>query len=120
MKGLISPMAVRRLPKKHWWNLRKYEFISSMSYASKCGVIITVPAGFVTDFATWIKPRGRYELAAALHDYLYSIKAGRSFADGIFKEVMSRAGCSRLRINVMYYGVRLFGWIAYYGGRKRG
>ena len=114
MKGLLSPLSVKRLPKKHWWNLRKYELLAPLAYATKCGLIVVAPEGFITDFATWFKPRGRYEIPAVLHDALYDVLAGRSFADRIFKEAMTRACCGRARINVMYYGVRCFGWVPYY------
>lgn len=118
MKGLLTPLAVSRIPKKRWWHRQKYCFVKPMEYAAKCGIIITIPINFVTDFATWIKPRGRYETAAAIHDFMYSVRMGRYFSDKIFKEAMTRAGCSRARINLMYYGVRIFGWVPYYFGGK--
>jgi hypothetical protein len=114
-------LAVSRIPKKRWWHRQKYTLHKPLEYAAKCGILIVVPIGFVTDFATWIKPRGRYDVASVLHDWLYHSRAGRRYADKIFKEAMVRAGCSRARINMMYYGVRCFGWIPYYfGGRKNG
>jgi len=118
MKGLLSPLSVKRIPKKHWWNRQYYEFLRPMGYATKCGLMIIVPEGFITDFATWIKPRGRYDVPTALHDFTYSKGLGRGFCDKIFKETMTRAGCSRARINLMYYGVRIFGWWNYYFGGK--
>ena len=103
------------------WDGRLYVLTADLVYETKAGKEITVPRGFVTDFATWLKPTGKYSMAAVVHDFLYSIKAGRSYADSIFKEMMMRGGCSRFRINMMYYGVRAFGWYAYYvGGKKRG
>lgn len=118
MKGLLSVLSVERIPKARWWHMQKYRFLKRLIYASKSGVIHTIPVGFVTNFATWIKPRGRYDVASAMHDYLYSQKAGRHYADKVFKEMMERAGCTRARIHMMYYGVRLFGWFSYYFGGK--
>lgn len=114
MKGLLSPLSVERIPKKRRFQRQYYRLLKPLVYATKCGIILVVPEGFVTDFATWIKPRGRYDVASVLHDFLYGIKAGRPCSDRIFKEAMTRAHCSRARINLMYYGVRLFGWWAYY------
>lgn len=121
MKGLETALGVKRLGKPKWYQLQKYELTKDLVYATKAGVIITVPKGFVTNFATWIKPRGRYDVASVIHDYLYTAPVAKSskhrhYADRIFNEVMRRGGCSQARINMMYYGVRLFGWLPYYFG----
>ena len=114
MKGLKTALGVIRYGEKKWYSLQKYKLTKSLVYESKAGIIITVPSGFITNFATWLKPRGRYDVAAVVHDYLYGIQAGRHYADRIFNECMRRGGCSQARINMMYYGVRLFGWWTYF------
>lgn len=114
MKGLRTALGVVRYGDKKWYQLQKYKLTKPLVYESKAGVIITVPKGFVTNFATWLKPRGRYDIASVIHDFYYSIKSGRHLADRMFNECMRRGGCSQARINMMYYGVRLFGWWAYY------
>ena len=115
MKGLRTALGVVHYgAKKHWWNIQKYKLTKDLEYATKAGVIITVPRGFITNFATWVKPRGRYDVAAVVHDFLYTVKAPRHYSDRIFNECMRRGGCSQARINLMYYGVRLFGWWAYH------
>lgn len=115
MRGLIKGLNVRPNRKEgKAWNGKTYELISDLVYASRSGLIITVPKGFITDFATWFKPTGQYIEAAVVHDYLYDVRAGKRYADKMFKEMMERAGCSRARINFMYYGVRLFGWWGYH------
>jgi len=125
MKGLKTSLGVRRYgEKKHWWNLQKYELTKPLVYETKAGVLITVPIGFITNFATWVKPRGRYDVAAVVHDWLYTEPGRKSekhrhYADRIFNECMRRGGCSQARINAMYYGVRLFGWWAYHVTTKR-
>lgn len=114
MKGLKTNLGVVRHGKPKWYQLQKYKLTQDLVYACKAGVLIIVPAGFITNFATWVKPRGKYDVASVIHDYLYASRAGRKFADKVFKECMERGGCSRARIHMMYYGVRMFGWWSYY------
>src|SRR5262249_12521407 len=77
----------------------------------------TVPAGFVTDFASvprvfvWLLPRyGRWTQAAILHDYLRGVaRTGRirkSDADNIFNRAMRQLNVPSLRRWVMWAGVR--------------
>lgn len=83
--------------------------------------IIHVPVGFVTDFAStpfifWaIFPKtGVYSKAAVLHDWLYQSKIrSRAMADLIFKEAMAVLGVPRWKRDLMYWGVRCFGWLGY-------
>jgi hypothetical protein len=81
-------------------------------------VMIEVPLGFVTDFASipaffqsLIQPFGRHAPAAVLHDYLYAIgqKKARALADRLFLNAMREAGVPVIRRSVMYRMVRLFG-----------
>jgi len=123
MKGLLSQFGCQRVGSKKWglpWT-QKYALTKDLLYSTKISVlIIHVPKGFVTNFATWLKPRGSYEIPAVVHDYLYSTDGRTKYGmtrhqtDKVFKEGMRRAGCSQTRINMMYYGVRWFGWWAYY------
>lgn len=84
---------------------------------------ITVPAGFVTDFASvprlpgayWIAG-GKASKAAVIHDYLYRNKiCTRKQADDVFYEAMKVSGQAWWRRSLMWAGVRLFGWTAYKG-----
>lgn len=114
MKGLITPLRV--VPDRHGddWDGNTFRLIDDMIYETKSGVIITVPKGFKTNFANWIRPTGTFVEAAVIHDYLYDSKMfTRKQADKIFKEAMVRGGSSRLRVNLFYYGVRLFGKFYY-------
>lgn len=77
---------------------------------------LTVPAGFVTDFAStprwlwWIlPPTGEYMEDALVHDWLYSSRCPRFLADAIFRALMERRGVSLWKRVVMFYCVRLFG-----------
>ena len=77
---------------------------------------VTVPRGFVTDFATtprclWciIPPWGRWNAAAILHDYLCVHRTcSRFLADALFREAMRDLGVPVWRRVLMYYGVRLY------------
>lgn len=79
---------------------------------------ITVPAGFVTDFAStpralWsfgLAPHGQYSRAALLHDYLYWSQAcTQAQADKLFLLVMKQSGVSPANQVTIYRGVRLAG-----------
>jgi hypothetical protein len=89
---------------------------------------ITIPAGFVTDFASvpqlfWsiIPPMGKYFVAAVLHDYFYREPASRicadpeglpitrELADRIFLEEMADLKVSWWKRRLMYRAVRVGG-----------
>lgn len=79
---------------------------------------ITVPAGFVTDFAStpralWsfgLAPHGQYSRAALLHDYLYwSQSCTQAQSDKLFLQVMKQSGVSPASQMTIYRGVRLAG-----------
>lgn len=92
------------------------------------GDYVTIPRGFVTDFASvpkifWsvVSSIGKFNLAAIIHDYIYTeqpkafaaisqMKYDRKFADDEFLAWMHY--CSpdtRIRNYIMYYAVRIFG-----------
>ncbi len=87
-------------------------------YESDILGIITVPAGFKTDFASVPRIPLAYMLfggvakqAAVVHDYLYSRKdINRKDADNTFLEAMKVSGVSFFKRQAMYAAVRLFGW----------
>ena len=81
------------------------------------GEKITVPKGFVTDFASvprifWniFPPIGRYTKACIIHDYMYdnAIKTKKE-ADLIFYQAMDVLGVPKWKRLVMYWAVRVFG-----------
>ena len=86
---------------------------------------VTVPRGFHTDFASiprlfWLifPPRGKWDKAAVIHDFLYSIPECSSFlADAIFREAMAQLKVPLWRRVVMYYAVRTY---SVFGFRGRG
>ena len=78
---------------------------------------IVIPNNFKTDLASipriayTLFPRSDdYDLAATVHDYLYSIgKYPRKTCDLIFRDILLFSGVSKSRRNKMYWAVRLFG-----------
>jgi len=80
---------------------------------------VDVPGGFDTDFASTPRflhaifpPRGRWNKAAIVHDYLYrETNCSRFLADAIFRDAMRDLGVPVWRRVAMYYGVRFFGWL---------
>lgn len=99
---------------------------------------VCVEAGFVTDFGSiprllWgvrgLSPFGRLRRAYAVHDQLYQqpvihIRAGghractRKEADRILLEACAVLGATWLNRRVIYRGVRLWGWVAWWRYRR--
>ena len=85
------------------------------------GIRVTVPSGFVTDFAStprilWplFPPAGPWTRAAILHDYLYTLEdCSRFLADALFRDAMRQLKVPLWRRVVMYYAVRLCGMFNY-------
>lgn len=86
------------------------------------GWFITVPAGFVTDFASipralwvWLPPTGKYGKAAVIHDYLYRTGEAngeavtKDYADAVFRRAMEELGVGRVRRTLMWLAVSVFG-----------
>lgn len=114
MKGVIDHIDVRATWDNKWKLLEPFDWYG-----------ITVPAGFVTDFASiprpfwfFINPVGRIKPAAIVHDYLYHLRGEyelerftRKEVDQIFLEIMKRVGMPFLKRQAAYRAVRAFGWM---------
>lgn len=110
-KLIISPIDDR----PNYWVLNKsFRFILQSPPVPS---VITVPAGFVTNFASvprvlWsiFPPYSDYGKAAVVHDFLYctEIKT-RKRADKLFLEAMKISGVSMWKRHLIYRAVRLFG-----------
>lgn len=107
------PTAVRPFPDHDQWIL-----LEDLEYhIGQSGVTLTVPAGFVTDYASiprgfWgiASPHDRYSEAAVVHDYLYWTQScTRQQADNIFLIAMKEAGVSALRGWFIHMSVRSAG-----------
>lgn len=106
-----------------------WELIGSLKYDSKVyGDLITVPTGFVTDFASvpkWLpiayamlKNVGKQ--AAVVHDYLYQKHlCGKAKADRIFLEALKAMKVSAFKRWLLYSSVVAFGWTSYASGPDR-
>lgn len=121
MSSFTTPLVVSPTPDGRRWKLfHAFKYHVGYRWSKR---IITVPVGFVTDFASiprplwWLLPAwGKYGKAAVIHDYLYKIGRGtRKEADDIFREAMAFSGVKPWKISVMYWAVRLFGWLAWRG-----
>jgi len=104
-----------------------YQLIKSFSYrvgSPDSDWIITVPVGFITDYASfpsllkpvtpekWIKTK-----ASVLHDFLYRHgNHSKAIADAIFLEALLVSGVEREAAYAMFTAVSLFGGKAYKAG----
>lgn len=79
---------------------------------------LSVPAGFVTDFASvprvafaYMMYGGHASWEAAIHDYLYRMRLdlSKGVCDKVFLEAMESDGEPRARRWAMYCTVKLFG-----------
>jgi hypothetical protein len=87
---------------------------------------ITVPSGFVTDFASipqvfWsaLRPDGLYTYPAIVHDWLYWTQDyPKEMADNILKAGMEDFSVSVVTVFAIYESVRLFGRSAWEGNAR--
>lgn len=120
---IISPIGDQK------WKLQKpfRYWLTDAEFQLHQGRVITVPAGFITDFASiprvfWniLPPWGKYGKAAIVHDYLYQSGMYRKEkADRIFLEAMEVLGVSWITRNIMYQAVNWFGFMAWNKHRER-
>jgi hypothetical protein len=120
MSSFTKPVRVEVL------NYRRFKLLEGFDYyrSGNPEDIISVPAGFETDFATtpralWgiLPPTGtgknRYCQCSVLHDYLgdaaCTIAVTRKEADNIFLESMLALKVNKFIAYLFYYNVRLFG-----------
>jgi len=98
------------------WVLRE-----RLIFTSRTGVVVRVPVGFRTDLASVPRLPGLYitlgglaHAPAAMHDYLYHVGwLSRKESDLLFLEACELVGVPQWKANLLYFGVRLFGWARY-------
>lgn len=104
------PTPVQPFPSHDYWFL-----ITDKTYeVGTSGTYITIPAGFVTDYASipgplWsiASPHSDYSEAATIHDYLYWTQScSRLQADNIFLIAMKEDGVSDFKRWAVYRAVR--------------
>lgn len=99
-----------------YWYLRQ-----ALTWEAKSGYTVDVPQGFVTDFASvprpiwWLFPRwAKYGNAAVVHDYCYWMQdISRKQADAVILEGMKDLGVGWITCMLIYWALRLFGWVAW-------
>lgn len=102
----------------------KWKVLEDFVYEDDEFDIITVPAGFETDFASVPRIPVVFELvgdrghaAATIHDYLYvTTQLSRKDSDKVLLRALRATNVGKFRSYLMYGGVRLFGWMFY--GKK--
>jgi hypothetical protein len=119
MSSFTKKLIVSLDPKdKRYWYLEEdfkyYEFIDENQ-----AMIITVPKGFRTDFASipkilyalpFITDADKFNKAAVLHDFCYCTKLfDRKQCDELFYRAMEIVGIPEWKRILFYHVVRLFG-----------
>lgn len=122
MGRFLGDLIVREIDDGHW------KLFYNLSY--RCDLLkttITVPAGFVTDFASipriplayWLLG-GTANEAAVIHDFLYRKQfTTRKQADQVLLEAMVATDIIPWRRAMIYFGVRIGGWYVWMNGPKR-
>jgi hypothetical protein len=96
-----------------------WRIMSPFRYQSDvAGITFSVPAGFTSDLASvprlpvvYLLTGGRASEAAVIHDWIYTHKmVPRRIADGVLREASAVTGVSWWVRNLMWAGVRAFGW----------
>jgi len=104
----------------------RFRVEAPLAYTSKSGAVFTIPALFVTDFASsyifrWnlLSRQASNSDAAVLHDWLYYTGiVTRAEADKLFLEALEACGIGIIVRTKAYWGVRMFGWTAWNYHRK--
>lgn len=127
LAGLLAACAAIESPTvRPFADHREWVLVEPLEYViGQSGVSITVPHGFVTDFASipqpfWslLSPHGLYSKAAIVHDYLYwSQLCTRQQADNIFLIAMKESGVAPAQQLDIYAGVRAGGGAAWNANR---
>ena len=117
MSSFTTPLIVRHINGKIWEVMEEFTYKVFNSTA-----MITVPVGYITDFASIPRlcwrligyPAGKYGKAAVIHDFLYSShRYSRKRSDEILYEAMGVSGVVRWRRKIIYWAVRMFGMFAW-------
>lgn len=117
--GFGDRLQVEEIDDSHWKLVKEFVYDSEVAHAR-----ISVPPGFVTDFASvprvpvafWLTGDTAHA-AAVIHDWLYTTGLlPKATADSVFYEAMRASGIPFWRAKVMYWGVAYGGasaWAAH-------
>lgn len=119
--GFLTSLDVRTFPGRKWIT------VSPLLYQTGEEVVVFVPRGFVSDFASTpyiirgFLPRDRETaMAAVLHDWLYKVgHLGKRKADRLFREALLASGVSRTATFFFFNGVYRFGGFAWSENRNK-
>lgn len=122
MSEFLTPLRVEKLHARSPQGRALWQTLAPLVYHSdRLGRVLTVPTGFVTDFATvprflpisWWLAGDTAHAAATVHDYLYTYRATehvtKKDADRVFYEAMCLNGEPTWRRWLMWGAVSLFG-----------
>ncbi len=80
---------------------------------------IVVPSGFIYDGNSiprafrWFLGKFEYMRASCVHDWLYDVRCtnniNRKQADNIYRDMLIELGVSKIKANIAYVAIRLFG-----------
>ena len=113
----LDPLQVERTAYGRWRLLADFRY-----YSALLGRIVTIPQGFLTDFASvprlplmfWLVGDTAHP-AAVVHDYLYRTRASsRAVADAVFREAAELGKEPAWRVWCMWAGIRAGGWWTWY------
>jgi Protein of unknown function (DUF1353) len=116
----LTPLVVKQVSDTANDGRGLWELTQPLVYMSSyTGGVITVPAGFQTDFASvpripiaFLLCGDTASMPAVLHDWLYTAPhpvPDRAVADAIFKEAALGEGVPAWRVCLLWLGVRLGG-----------
>lgn len=118
MSSFTERLTVTQVSGTHFKTDREFSFYSDLNERGIMIDVVTVPKGFISDFATipWpasmlIPKSGLYNQAAVLHDYLYWIQIfSRYKSDLFFLRGMEVLNVNEFKRKLMYSQVRMWGW----------
>lgn len=124
MSRFLTPTDVRVLRGQFRQGRQLFKLINAVVYDSDLlGALVTVPAGYVTDFASvpkiplaWLAAGGTAYEAAVIHDWLYTVHSDngkpitRAQADAVFREAIGVSEDSNAPGWLMWLAVRMGGW----------
>lgn len=120
--GAACQRPVSRLPAYVKFPDRQHALVEPVRFKlRRQGHVITIPAGFVTDFASippFLRPLFTHDdihdIPALLHDYLYwTHSCSQEQADLLFRSALREMGVSRWESRAIYAGVRMAGEAAF-------
>ncbi len=127
MSQFTSNFKGELIGKNKWKNLEEFNYHVGKYPSDE---IITVPAGFITDFASvprifWaiISPIDKHGKAAVIHDYCYYYAYNnRKQSDIIFREALEVLEVAPWKVWCMYEAVRIgsgYAWLKHRQREKR-